>query len=246
MSSFFSRTKYVEGGNVDDIRITFENIMIHLRERKYDEGIDTETMILTINDIYGYVTTSSRGKALRLPAPAGDPEDKHNLMWPEGSRVHTRSRRDSHASRASSVTSNGVRVPKINPVYTSSRASSNISSKYAPVRAKFIEDDVPDQGVRSFNMRDIRDAAPTIPRNSNRNQGNPTVDRRRERTYDDDVEFMAAPASRVRPRFPRQEPVDEEEVEQINTRVSVPRPRVSDQRPESRRSRKPVFIEDDN
>lgn len=246
MNSLFNRTKYVEGGDIDDIRITFENLMGRLQDSKYDEGIDADTMVLTIVDIYKYVTDTSRGKALRLPAPANNPDDRHNTMWPEGAKVRTRSRRDSHASRASSVTSNGIRIPKINQAYTHSRASSNTSSKYAPVRARFIEDDVPDQGIRSFNMRDIRDAAPVVPRNSSSGQGRPSMDYARQRSYNDNVESVPAPASRVRPRFPRQEPVDEEEVEQIDTRGQIPRSRMSDQRAEPRRSNRPVFLEDEN
>lgn len=246
MNSLFSRTKYVEGGDVNDVRITFENIMIHLQEQRYDEGIDAETMLIMINDIYNYVTGASRGKAIRLPAPATDPDDKHRSMWPEGSKVHTRSRRDSHASRASSVTSNGVRVPKINPAYTSSRASSNTSSKYAPVRARFIEDDVPDQGVRSFNMRDIRDNMPSAPRNSNTPQGRPSVDHRRAPSYDNNAEYAPIQTSRARPRLPRQDPVEEEEVEQINTRAQVPRSRNSVNRQEPRRTNRAVFLEDND
>jgi hypothetical protein len=246
MNSLFNRTKYVEGGDIDDIRITFENLMGRLQDSKYDEGIDADTMVLTIADIYKYVTDTSRGKALRLPAPANNPDDKYNTMWPEGAKVRTRSRRDSHASRASSVTSNGIRIPKINQAYTHSRASSNTSSKYAPVRARFIEDDVPDQGVRSFNMRDIRDAAPTVPRNTSSGQSRPSMDYTRQRSYNDNVERIPAPAGRARPRFSRQEPVDEEEVEQIDTRGQVARSRVSDQRAEPRRANRPVFLEDEN
>lgn len=246
MNSLFNRTKYVEGGDIDDIRVTFENLMGRLQDSKYDEGIDADTMVLTIADIYKYVTDTSRGKALRLPAPANNPDDRHNSMWPEGAKVRTRSRRDSHASKASSVTSNGIRIPKISQAYTHSRASSNTSSKYAPVRARFIEEDVPDQGVRSFNMRDIRDAVPVAPRSRDSAHSRPQVDHTRQRSYDDNAEYMHAPASRARPRFSRQEPVDEEEVEQIDTRAQVPRPRMSDQRSEHRRANRAVFLEDEN
>lgn len=243
MSSFFSRTKYVEGGDIEDVRITFENLIFALQDKKYDEGVDAETIILTIRDIYGYVTGTSRGKALRLPAPANDPEDKYNTMWPEGAKVRTRSRRDSHTSRASSVTSNGVRVPRISNAYTNSRASSNTSSRYAPVKAKFIEDEAPEQVVRSFDMRDIRAAVPSQSRGLGQPQGRPSMNNARGNSYDQNIEY-GPPPTRAKPRFMPEEPLDEE-MEQIETRASVPRERVPSQRSEARRSRKPTFIEDE-
>jgi hypothetical protein len=248
MSSFFSRTKYVEGADVEDMKITFENIFAELRDSRYDDGIEVETTIAMIMDIYKYVTGTSHGKALSLPAPALNPDDKYRTMWPEGTKVRTRSRRDSHTSRASSVASNGVRVPKVAQGYTNSRASSTTSSKYAPVRAKFMEDEIPEEGVRSLNMREIRNTAPVVPRNSGsgilRSTAYPGTTGRRNESYQPEEEpvMMARPAAR--PRF-MQQPVEEEEVEHIDTRTSMPRQRVREQRVQDRRSNRPTFIEDE-
>jgi hypothetical protein len=243
--NFFNRTKYVEGADVDDMKVTLENIFGELRDPRYDEGIDTETMILTLKDLYKYITGTSQGRALRLPAPAVDPQDKYNTMWPEGTKVRTRSRRDSHASKASSVASNGVRVPRVNQAYSNSRASTNTSQRYAPVRATFIDDDVPEQAVRNLNMRDIRNSAPTAPRNDPTTYSRaPTTDRN-ERSYNLRGEPAPAIPTRIRPRLPQHDPVEEEETEQIETRAHMPRPRPLTQRSENRRSNRPVFLEDE-
>jgi hypothetical protein len=140
------------------VKITIENLCMHLSEDVYAEGIDPETLCCTMEDIYKWITGTQQRSTIQLPAPINDLDDRHRTMWPEGAKVTTRARRDSHSSSHSrkSSTSNGVKVPNINKAYTSSRNSSNATSRYAPVKARFIEDEYPDEVPRSVSLRDVR------------------------------------------------------------------------------------------
>ena len=126
-------------------------------------------------------------------------------MWPEGAVVRTRSRRDSQTSRSSRV-SGGPKVPPLNPEYASSKASTTRNSRYAPVRARFWDDEGPErQDVRSFNMSSIRAAvspqySPSPDDAINRNGGpSRPAPRMREPERDEEEEEIERVDTRVRP-----------------------------------------------
>lgn len=161
--SIFSlkRQDHVNGPNVIDMKVTIENFCAELRSGKYDDGIDPESMCTTMVSFYQYITGTSEGGVIVLPAPANDPDDKYRSMWPEGAKVRTRQRRDSHTSRASSRTSNGRRIPNIDPVYSRSVASSTVSSRYRTVKARFIDDNE-NSDAREFSIGSIRESLPRV------------------------------------------------------------------------------------
>lgn len=240
--SFFNlkRTSHIDGPDVADIKVTFENLCASLQSERYDQGIEPESMGTTIIDIYKWITGTSGGKGLRLPAPMNDPDDRHTVMWAEGQKVRTRSRRDSHTSHTSRRTSDGNRVPNINPAYASSRASSTTSSRYPVVRTQFMEDDVPEEGVRNFHLKDLRSSVKP-------QQGHYEPMRRQStrapQPHDDEF-FNVAPI-RPKPRTSVRRPVPMEEVEQIETGIMREDVRTRDPR-ELRNKKKSVFVEDND
>lgn len=159
--SFLKRTVHVEGPSVNELKTTFENICDELNSGYYQSGIDPETMANMMVQLYRHITNTSNGKPLSLPAPINDPDDTCRILWPEGARVRTRSRRDSHASAGSSKTPSGILVPNMRSSYGSSVASSVKSSRYAPVKARFMDETGLDEDVRSMNLADIRRSQPT-------------------------------------------------------------------------------------
>lgn len=151
-----AKNDYVSGPHHTHVKVTFENLCQSLNDERYVDGVDPESLVDTVNDVYEWLMGLSKGKAIRLPAPATEPDDRHRTLWPEGSVVKTRSRRDSARSDRSSVTSGGHRVEGLSRQYTSSRASSVTSSKYAPIMGTFAEDDdAPVRGFRNININDI-------------------------------------------------------------------------------------------
>lgn len=167
MSSFFfgrrtSNSGHVNGPEIHNVQITVENLCLSLQDEVYNDGVDADTMCNTLTDLYKWLTGTLGPCSISLPAPANDPDDRHRGIWPEGSKVVTRSRRGSTSSRVSR-SSKGVVVPNINASYGSSRASSTTSSRYTPVRARFMEDEYPVEAHRTVNLRDVRASAP-IPR----------------------------------------------------------------------------------
>lgn len=153
MTFLLRKNSHVDGPSADNIKITFENLCQEFHGSVYENGIDPETATVLIHDLYKWLVGLSDSSPIRLPAPVDDVGDKHRVMWPEGSTIRTRSRRDSHTSKSSA--SKGV--SDLNRTYTSSRASSVVSSRYAPVRNKFVDDPRPEDGVRSLNLRDLKE-----------------------------------------------------------------------------------------
>lgn len=141
------------------MKITVENLCFALQQDAYAEGIDPMTTCNMLADFYKWITGTLGDDPISLPAPANDLEDRHRKLLPEGSRVSTRTRRASTSSRSSNVSRNskGAVVPNISAAYTSSRASSTTSSRYAPVRARFMEeDDYPEDEPKTVSLKDIR------------------------------------------------------------------------------------------
>jgi len=230
-----TRKAYVNGGDVNDIRITFENLCEELSDSRYDSGIDAETMVGTLSGIYKYITGTLNGRPLMLPATSLDPDDRHRTMWAEGTKVRTRSRRDSQSSRGSSVTSNGMRVPNLNLNRTNSVASSSVSARYAPVRARFIEDEHDDSnGVRNVDLRSVRNT-------STQQSRPPTQDGRKS-------SFRGEPASAPRASATRsrviQQDDEEHDLEQIDIKP-LSRSSKDNRRTMSVRTTKNRFIEDE-
>lgn len=218
--SFFKKTTHVDGPSVTDLKITFENICEELNSGAYSSGIDPETMANMLVQLYKHITNTLHGKPLTLPASMDDPSDKYRILWPEGARVRTRSRRDSHASAGSSIAPNGVHVPNMRSGYGSSVASSVKSSRYAPVKARFMDESGIDDGVRSLNLSDIR------------------------RAPSQRVDAGGVPVSSAR-RSERIIEDDDDDVQRISTRKSSTSQRKRDTgyQPE-RYSKKPTFIDD--
>ncbi|KAJ4002536.1 hypothetical protein NW766_012861 [Fusarium irregulare] len=84
--------------SMKDVKITLENLVAVLNSAKYKSGIDPETMIYTIDDIFAYVSGDSNIR-IRTPAPIDNLDDRFGFMWPEGARVTSRA--PSEGSRAS-------------------------------------------------------------------------------------------------------------------------------------------------
>ena len=164
MSSFFllrrSNTEtHIDGPDIKNVKITVENLCFALQHDVYAEGIDPMTTCNMLADFYKWITGTLGDDPISLPAPANDLEDRHRKLLPEGSKVSTRPRRTSTSSRSSNVSRNskGAIVPNISAAYTSSKASSTTSSRYAPVRHRFIEeDDYPEDEPRTVSLKDIR------------------------------------------------------------------------------------------
>lgn len=164
MSSFFllRRTNtetHIDGPDIRNVKITVENLCFALQQDAYAEGIDPMTTCNMLADFYKWITGTLGDNPISLPAPANDLDDRHRKLLPEGSKVSTRPRRSSTSSRSSNVSRNskGAVVPNISAAYTSSRASSTTSSRYAPVRHRFMEeDDYPEDEPRTVSLKDIR------------------------------------------------------------------------------------------
>lgn len=81
-----------------NLKITLENLIALLNHPKYNEGIDSETMSHTINDVFAYVS-GDKDIRIRCPAPMSNLDDRFQYMWPEGAKVT--SRPASNTSKAS-------------------------------------------------------------------------------------------------------------------------------------------------
>ena len=232
MSSFFllrrSNTEtHIDGPDIKNVKITVENLCIALQQDAYADGLDPMTTCNMLADFYKWITGTLGDDAISLPAPATDLEDRHRKLLPEGSRVSTRARRSSTSSKSSNVSRNskGAVVPNISAAYTSSRASSTTSSRYAPVRHRFIEeDDYPEDEPRTVSLKEVR-MAEQRHLEQLRNQRQPPVqDSGHPRRADSDRREPSQRARRTQPRL-SSDPV-EEEVEYIDTsreRRSLPR-----------------------
>lgn len=245
MSSFFfgkrtSNSGHVDGPEIHDVKITMENLCLSLQDEMYIDGVDAETMCNTLTDVYKWLTGTLGQCGISLPAPANDPDDRHRSMWPEGAKVTTRSRRGSRSSHVSR-SSKGIVVPNINAAYTSSRASSTTSSRYAPVRARFIEDEYPEEAVRTINLRDVRASAPVRRREPEQHPVRHPPRPFRTETLSPEMPVQRAPVNFRGNDF-------DDEVEHIDTRSSQQRQQPKPQRDSSasaRRTKMPVFVEDD-
>lgn len=246
MSSFFfgrrtSNSGHVDGPEIHNVKITVENLCLSLQDEVYNDGVDADTMCNTLTDLYKWLTGTLGPCSISLPAPANDPDDRHRGIWPEGSKVVTRSRRGSTSSRTSR-SSKGVVVPNINASYGSSRASSTSTSRYAPVRARFIEDDYPDETHRTVNLRDVRASVP-IPRRESEQHHPRQMPRQmpyRTETMHPDIQVPRPNVNFMNNHFPQ-------DTEHIDTRPSQqPQPPVPqrDSYASNRRPKMPVFVED--
>lgn len=242
MSSFFfgkrtSNSGHVNGPEIHDVKITIENLCLSLQGELYIDGVDADSMCNTLTDVYKWLTGTLGPSAISLPAPANDPDDRHRSMWPEGAKVTTRSRRGSRSSHTSR-TSKGIAVPNISAAYTSSRASSTTSSRYAPVRARFIEDEYPEDGVRTVNLNDVRASGVAM-----RREPEQYPVRQSSRPYRTETLSPEIPTPRAPVNF-RNTHLDQD-VEQINTRSNNPMQQPAQGGQSSRRTRMPVFVEDE-
>jgi len=135
---FFTST--VNGPAVDDMKVTFENLCHELNSDIYTGGVDRDTLITTLEDVYKWIV-SGPGKTISLPAVSGEPDDRHRIMFPQGCRVNTRKSRG-----PSSVSSrNSSNVPKsmmhLSSHYTRPQSTVSSSSRVAPRYVGFVEDD---------------------------------------------------------------------------------------------------------
>lgn len=221
----------MDGPSVSELKTTFENICEEFNSGHYQSGIDPETMANMMVQLYRHITNTSNGKPLSLPSPMDDPEDTYRILWPEGAKVKTRSRRDSHASAGSSRTPSGVKVPNMRSSYGSSVASSVKSSRYAPVKARFMDETGLDDGVRSMNLADIRRA-----------RAEPIQEVRRTQTEP----VTTTGSGRKKPQRIIEDDDDGEDVRRVNVRKSsAPQRRTEPDMEPPRRRRQPVeFIDD--
>jgi hypothetical protein len=108
-SSHKSHRSHGDRVSMSNVKVTFENLVAILNSPKYRNGIDPETMICTIDDIFSYVSGNADGR-IRTPAPMDDLNDRFDFMWPEGARVSSRppsesSRASRHSGRARHLSS---------------------------------------------------------------------------------------------------------------------------------------------
>lgn len=153
--------------NEHDLRTTFENLCATFADEKYRNGIDPNTMVDAINDIYLYVA-GNKNMRIRLPAPMSNLDDRFGFMWPEGAKVSSRA--PSNSSRVS--------VRKLSSNYTSQRAkdraySVTSSSRYSTKYIGFVEEDE-DDGKRHVSRQTTQEK-PSLSRTD-------TVTRRRSRS----------------------------------------------------------------
>lgn len=113
--SFFTSTK---GPEVNNIRVTVENLCTHISNEKYNKGIDPDGVINMIHDFYYYVT-GEKNIRIRLPAPMSNTEDHFDMMWPEGAKV---------SSRPTSVSSSHYKGKRLSSNYKSTKIQSRASS----------------------------------------------------------------------------------------------------------------------
>lgn len=134
--SFFGSSKQPQ---INDVRITFENIRALLYDEKYSHGLDPNTTIDMINDVYDYVI-GNKNMRIRLPAPVSNLEDRFGFMWPEGAKI---------SSRAPSNASTAYKGRKLSSNYNSERARNRAtsvasSSKFSARYVGFADEDEPE------------------------------------------------------------------------------------------------------
>lgn len=158
-------SKCVDGPNVIQIKVTLENLCSELNSNLYDLGVDRDTLVKTLSDIYEWIVVN-KDTRISVPAPRDDLDDRHRYIFPEGARVSTR-----RSSRASSVTSTASsslpkQALKLSSHYTRSHASTSSANRYQPTHIGFAEEeedftDVPVNRTRTMPRRSEK-------RNSNR------------------------------------------------------------------------------
>lgn len=129
----------VSGPPIEDVKVTFENVCAMLNDDKYLNGIDRDSVVTLLSDIYSYVG-GNRSIPLHCPAPVDNPSDRFGFMWPEGAKVSSRptSRSSSHRSR---------HVPALSSKYvsksTGSRTPSVTSSAYSGRYIGIVDEEPP-------------------------------------------------------------------------------------------------------
>lgn len=141
-------TKSINGPEVMAIKITFENICQQLNDGLYDRGVDRDTLINTIDDMYRWMVVDPN-YTIRLPATVDEPDDKSRFIFPEGARVMTRKHggTSSVSSRASSNLPKNAR--KLSEHYTRSCSTTSSAHGYKSRHIGFVEDDEDDTGART-------------------------------------------------------------------------------------------------
>lgn len=72
-----------------DAKITIDNLRSILNGSEYVNGIDRDTAVKLVGQLYEYLTSRHEG-AISLPAPVDSPEDKYRIIWPEGCKINSR------------------------------------------------------------------------------------------------------------------------------------------------------------
>ncbi len=123
-----------------DMKVTFENLCQELNNDIYDGGVDRDSLVVTLEDVYKWIVLNP-DRRISLPATSTDPDDRYRFMFPQGCRVNTRT-----SKGPSSVSSkNSSNVPKsvrqLSPRYTRSQSGTSSVSKGTSRYIGFAEDD---------------------------------------------------------------------------------------------------------
>ena len=141
-------SKSIDGPDVMKMKITFENLCSELNDSIYDDGVDRNTIIATIKDIYNWLVVDS-DSSITLPATTREPDDRYRFIFPEGARVSTRKRGGtlSVSSRGSATLPKAAR--KLSSHYTRSHSSTSSANRSQPRYVGFAEDDDEPMGLRT-------------------------------------------------------------------------------------------------
>ena len=114
------------GSEVSDIKTTLENLCSELSSSVYDDGVDRDSLIVTLGDIYKWIVVDP-DITISLPAISSNPEDRFRFVFPESARVSSRK----HRGPSSVSSNNPANLPKsarkLSEHYTRSWSSASSS-----------------------------------------------------------------------------------------------------------------------
>lgn len=114
-----------------DVTNTISNLCAIVMQPKYLDGIDQESLVSTLEDLTSYVLGDTN-KRISLPAPANNPDDKFNMMWPEGAVIRSATPSVSSVTSQSRAKRNGPGSDYASSEWRS-RASSVSSVMHVPI-----------------------------------------------------------------------------------------------------------------
>lgn len=153
-----------------DAKVTVDNIRSVLSGHEYVSGIDKDSAVKLIGQLYDYLTGRHEGP-ISLPAPAEFPDDRHRIIWPEGYKVNSRRMSSSSAGSRNEDARDKYSLSKhILSERVVRRAASVTSSMYSTRYVGIIDEEDEPEPPLAIRVRPNVPERPTSTRHDRRDE----------------------------------------------------------------------------